>query len=622
MNKKLVYALTLSLIIPASFRAETPPVVNEGDDGEMFFSLTRKGESSDSLPSQRTVISREEIERAGARNLGEALNMVPGAMFNRTGTLGNLTQLRLRGTPKSDQVQVLIDDQPLGGVAVQGVDLSQIPVNDIERIEIVRGGSSVLYGANAIGGLVNVITRRHRGKTPITNLGMSWGTFNTQAFQGDLGVASDRFEGFVSAGRTLSEGFQQNSDFDGINVSARGGYSFATGGNLSVNISRVDTEVGTPVGTPVPLGEWDGKKEIKSSDTTSRVDQKKTLARVKAVIPLDEWGILMPSVFHGQNAYRYTSLSYPSDHQDKVNGTDLRLQTVHGTVLGGSYERDEHEASGESGSHVTDWGLYIQQEVQLGDVKLDPALRMDQHSTFGNTYNPRLGLVWGVSDGLNLSATAARSFRAPTFLDLYYPYGSNPNLQPETAWSYDAGVELSRSDGNGFRLTGFYTKIKDRIVFTDIPRNESTAELSGVEIESFNRYKIVQGRTSYAYTRAIGNSADSSENLSLGRTPRHTASQELIATLPNGWSPRSALRYVHRQYEKDGDKGLKLPSFTLWDLGITKRILSMELTFAVDNITDKHYSESISSDPVTFASIYVPQPGRTYRVGVTMRFLN
>lgn len=623
MKKKWIAALTLATWMPALFWAETPLVVREEEEEGLFFSLTRKGEGGASLPSQRSVVTKAEIERSGARNLSEALDLVPGAVFNRTGTVGANTTIRLRGTPASNQVQILIDDQPIGGIAIQGVDLSQIPVNDIERIEIVRGGSSVLYGANAIGGLVNVITRKHQGETPVTNIGMSYGSFNSQMYQGDFGVASGPFEGFLSAGRTLSDGFQENSDFDGINVSGRGAYSFGSGNNVSLTISRVDTEVGTPGATPVPLGEWDGKKEQMALDTTSRVDQKHTRARLKADVPLGEWAVFKPMVFFGQTAYQYTSLTYPSDHQDKVKGADMHLQTVHGTVLGGSYERDEHEASGESGVHVTNWGLYAQQEIRFGSLKLDPAIRMDQHSTFGNTYNPRVGFVWDATKKLKVSATAARSFRAPTFLDLYSPYGSNPDLNPETAWSYDTGVEFSGSSGNGVRVTGFYTKMKDRIVFASVTINEPTAELSGFELESFNRYKAISSRTSYAYTRAIGSSQGLSKNESLSLTPRHTASQELLFTLPNGWTERNALRYVDDQYQKNGENGLKLPSYTLWDMGITKKILSMELTFAVENITNKHYAESIGyNNNAPYGAHHIPQPGRTFRFDVTMRFLN
>ena len=619
MNKKLFCALTLAMLFPAVFRAEPPPVVNEGDDEGLFLSLTRKGESKEVLPSQRSVVTREEIVRSGARNLGEALNLVPGAMFNRTGTLGAQTTLRLRGVPTSNQVQVLIDDQPVGGVSIQNVDLSQIPVSDIERIEIVRGGSSVLYGANAIGGLVNVITRRHREKTPVTNLAASWGTYNTQMFQGDFGAASERFDGFVSAGRDLSDGFQQNADFDGVHVSGKGGFSFGEGGDVSASFSRVDTEVGAPNGTPVPLGEWDGHKEQKAYDTTSRVNQKSTRAQVKAIVPLGEWAIFEPSAFLGQKAYLNDPAPFPYDYQDKVKGTDLRLRTSQGTNLGGSFERDEHQASGQSNVHVTDWGLYVQQDLRWGALSLDPAIRMDQHSNFGNTFNPRLGLVYRVADDLKLSATVARSFRAPTFLDLYYPNYSNPNLKPETAWSYDAGVEFSRPSGNGLRLTGYFTRIQDRIGTNAsyIPVNQPNAELSGVEVESVSIYKNLRSRASYAYTRAIESSVSSTEYKAIAKTPRHTYAEEITATYANGWSVRNALRYVHKQYEFDGDTGKKLPSFTLWDLGITKRILSMDLTFGVENITDKHYTESI-----TYDHNYVPLPGRTYRVGVTMQFEN
>lgn len=620
MKRKQIVSFFLTILLPAMFWAEAPSPSDTPDDEEgVFLSLSRKGESKDVLPSQRSVVTRDEIQRSGARTLGEALNLVPGAMFNRTGTLGAQTTMRLRGVPTSNQVQILIDDQPVGGVSIQNVDLSQIPVGDIERIEIVRGGSSVLYGANAIGGLVNVITRRHREPTPITNLGVSWGSYNTQTFQGDFGAATKKFDGIISAGRDLSNGFQQNADFDGIHLSGRGGYSFGTGGNVSASLSRVDTEVGVPNGTPVPLGEWDGHKEQKAFDLTSRVNQKATRAQVKAVVPLGEWAVFEPSAFLGQTAYKNDPAPYPYDYQDKVKGTDLRLQTPHGTTVGGSFERDEHQASGQSNVHITDWGLYVEQDVRWGAFSFDPALRMDQHSTFGNTVNPRLGMVYRATDDLKLSATVARSFRAPTFLDLYYPVYSNPNLKPETAWSYDAGVEFSRPSGHGVRLTGYFTRIQDRIGTNalGIPVNQPNAELSGVEVESMNAYKIFHSRTSYAYTRAIESSVSSSEFQTIAKTPRHTAAEELVATLFNGWSARNALRYVHKQFEYDGDQGKKLPSFTLWDLGLTKKILSMDLNFTVENLTDKHYSESI-----TFEHNYVPLPGRTYRIGASMRFEN
>lgn len=621
MKKGLILLLTLTVFVPLIVRAEPSPVVNEEDDEGMFISLTRTGKSPASLPSQRSVVSREEIQRSGAKTLGEAMDLVPGVVINRTGTLGNQTTLRLRGVPNSNQVQILIDGQPAAGVGVQNVDLSQIPTTDIERIEIVRGGSSVLYGANAMGGLVNIITRRHREKNVTTDLSASYGSFKTQSFSGQIGGASEKYDGFLSAARTLSDGFQENSDFDGINVSGQAGMVVGQGGKLSVNMTRTDNEVGTPSGTPIPLGEWDGNREIKSITPNDRAIQKTTRARMNALFPVGEWGVVEPSIYFAQSAYlnkyfsEYGDGQY--DSQEKSKGAEVQIQSAHGTTLGGSYQRDDQQTTGDVHAHVVDWALFANQDIQLGPLYVNPALRMDQHSTFGNTFNPRVGLVWGATDGLKLSGSAARSFHAPSFQDLYYFQSSNPNLQPETAWTYDAGLEKDLSNGNGVRATGYYTRIRDRIAKKGtIKVNESNAELSGLELEMFNRISVFQGRTVFAYTRSIGNSVASSEYKPLAFTPRRTASQELTASLPNRWMLRNFLQYVDRQFQEDGETGPKMPSYTLWNFGVLKSILSAEFFVGVDNITDKHYVGSVS-----YGTFY-PMPGRTYRMSVSIRFLN
>lgn len=623
MNKKRAYTLLFTLLFSSLLRAETPPVVNEGEEEEVFLSLTRKAQSPNTLPSQRSVVSREEIERSGARNLGEALDLVPGAVFNKAGTLGNRTTIRMRGATTSNQIQVLIDDQPVGGVSHQNVDLSQIPIDDIERIEVVRGGSSVLYGANAIGGLVNVITRRHRQEKPVTNLGVSWGTYNTQVYHGDIGAASKKWEGFLSAGRSLSDGFQENSDFDGINVSGEGGVFVGNGSKITLNLSRTDNEVGVPNGTPVPLGEWDGHREQEANDKTARAETKTTRARLKAVTPLGDW-VAEPSIYLGQLAYDYYGGSYVSNYLEKVKGADLRFQSQFGTVLGGSYERDERQAEGEADHHITNGAGYVQQNFRLGTAQADVAFRADQHSAYGNTYNPRFGIIMDMPERVRFSVSAARSFRAPTFLDLYSTWGANPDLQPEIAWTYDAGFEVEDPGLGSARISTFFTKLQDRIKYdftAGKPLNQSHAEMSGVELEVFNDYPGVHARTSYAYTRAIGTSGANSSHKALSLTPKHTAAEEVVWEGPNRWSVRNTLRYVHKQYQNDGEQGIKLPSFTLWNMSLTKKVLSAEFVIGVDNITDKHYAEAISMN-LSGTSNPIPQTGRTYRVGVTMRFVD
>lgn len=583
----------------------------------VFLSLTRSAEPAAELPTQRSVVTREELVRAGARHLGEALDLVPGVVFVKNGTLGNMTTLKLRGATTSNQVQILIDDQPVGGVAVQNVDLSQIPVDDIERIEVVRGGSSVLYGANAMGGVVNVITRRHPGGVPQTTLRAEGGSYFTQVYHGQITAGSGRASGAVSVGKQTTDGFQRNSDSDGMNVTARGEATVGEKARVFGAVSRVDNETGVPNGTPVSLGEWDGVREREPNDPTGRVAQKTTRARAGASLPLGEWAVLSPSIHHGVLSYRSYNTAFPSDRQERITGGDLRLRTVSGSTLGVSYERDERQADGETDSHVTDWGAYAQQEWRWGRLSMNPALRMDAHGTFGHTYNPRLGLVYRLTEGWKLSATAARSFRAPTFLDLYYPGYSNPQLNPETAWTYDGGLEF-QTENFSFRATGFFHKIRDRIALNPsfIPENQPRAEISGAEWEMFYRAGPLHTRTSYAYTRAIGTAYGSDVHQGLRLTPRHTAAQEILLDLPRRWSLRNGLRYVHSQYSNDGDQGSKLPSFTLWNMGLAKKILASEFYVSVDNLTNKHYAESIA-----FGQLF-PQPGRTVRAGVSIRFAN
>src|SRR5262249_39555113 len=120
--------------------------------------------------------------------------------------------------------------------------------------------------------------------------------------------------------------------------------------------------------------------------------------------------------------------------------------------------------------------------------------------------------------------------------------------------------------------------------------------------------------TSYTYQRAIGNSATSTAFVPLRLTPRHRAQMRITANGPNGWSLANTVRYVHRQFVLDNEKGTKLPSYTLWGARLSKKLLEAEIYAAVDNITNKRYAETGTSFSLN------PQPGRTYWGGITIHF--
>jgi outer membrane cobalamin receptor len=251
------------------------PVITDKEvkDEPVFLSLTRFSEPMSHIPTDVSVVRKEEIQRLDAKTAGDVVERLPSVTMTKSGTLGSFASLRMRGAPSSAHVQVLVDDLPLGGVASQFVDLSQIPVEDIDRIEVIRGGSSVLYGANTAGGIIHIITKRHTGDRPVSTIGIEGESFKTQVYRGSLGAQGGGFDGIVNARHYFTDGFQKNADGTNTSISGTGGYSFANGGRISVSASRSDSNAGDPQGTLLPISQWDGSRERDAVSKTARIDQ-------------------------------------------------------------------------------------------------------------------------------------------------------------------------------------------------------------------------------------------------------------------------------------------------------------------------------------------------------------
>ncbi len=597
--------------------AEPPP----------FLSLTRRPVSLDRLPTNVSVISGEEIRQTGAHTLDEALDLLPAADVGRTGTLGSFSTLRLRGVPDPAQVQVLVDDRPVGGVSAQAADLSQIPVWAVDRVEIVRGGSAMLYGANTLGGAVHVITKRHGADRPESSVGWDIRSFLTQIYRGEVGGRGKRADGHVSASRYFTNGFQRNGDAHNVSVSGNAGYAFENGVRFSLDLSRSDHDAGDPRGTLIPIAQWDGNKERVASDPDAWTERDINAGRFQAVLPLGGWGSVQSS-FYGSlqdDRVRPREDATPSfDRTRRIAGNDTRFFLPGGLTLGAAYERDRQETRGPAPAlqHVTDWGVYVQEFLDLGRLSVAPALRLDQHSAFGNVVNPRFTAVFRLTDRWKLSGNAARSFRAPSFDELF-PSGTlrgNPGLRPETAWTYDLGVGFRPAEKTYINVTGFHTRLRERITpAATAYENASRAEISGAEVEAEIRAGPFRQRLNYTYQRAVGGAA-SGRFVPLRLTPRHIANFQLTWTTARRWSVTGTLQYVHRRFQWDDEQGLVLPSHALWGLRAAKKILGAELYFAADNIFNERYADAFGSHPAASAPTFLPQPGRTLRGGLHIRF--
>ncbi|MCB4756487.1 MAG: TonB-dependent receptor [Elusimicrobia bacterium] len=618
----LLFVSLLTWVMPAvGWGAE-----DESQDAP-FISLTRRSMPLSKIPTNVSYLTSKDIKDSGATSIDEVLPLLPSVDVVKSGTLGTFSTVRLRGVPSSAETQVIVDDEPLGGVSAQFIDLSQIPLDNIERIEVVRGGSSVLYGANTIGGVIHVITKKALEGRPQLAVGGDVKSFDTRVYRGRLGGTFKRIDGLTTLRHYRTDGFQHNSDAKSTALTGDLGYSFLNGIRLGGSVSHVGHDVGNPQGTNVPIEEWDGHKERVPANPTKRAEQKTSQGRLNISIPLSDLGLLR-GVFYQSRQYfveKPEANQPPSfDQTIQIRGTDLRWIALGGFTGGLSFEKDLQMTMGQSSQAIHNGGGYVEQTFGRGRSTVIPALRFDHHSTFGSVTNPRISCVQRLTDTWVISGNAAKSYRAPSFLELFYQspfFNGNPNLKPEVAWSYDVGTRVNVVENRDVKLTGFFTKISHRISPTlTTYENLARAEIGGLELESNGRFWVFSDIFNYTFTRAIGTAGDQSTFVPLRMTPRHVFNYQLVWKGGGKVKIINTLQHVSRQYQLNDRQGEILPAYTVWNARLIKTIKKTDLYFGVNNITETRYAESFDSDPITYATTLNPQPGRTFEAGVDITF--
>ena len=640
MKKILISGLAL---IHAAFPASS--LFSQESDENTFITLNRRPTKISKLPTNISVISKEDIDRSGAKTVVEVLDRAPSVDLSRSGGLGTFTTLRMRGATTSGQVQIVVDGQSLTGLASQFVDLSMIPVDNVERIEIVRGGSSVLYGANTMGGVVHIITKRQHKEGVTAEAGYEGRSHKTEIVKGRVGALSGLFDILANASSTRSDGFQFNSDVDDEFFSLRSGLSFENGARVSAEVSHINKQAGISQGTLIPYQQWNGDVERVPVEKTERSEKDETQARFKVDIPISDVGVLQSHA----NVYDTNNISRPArdrestlDMDIQFYGGDVRFLHSPGGTIGVSYQREQRQQITDSAFsarsfkpdvHVTDWGLYVVDDLNVGSkLTVTPALRFDQHKNFGSEYNPRLTVVYDILPFWVVSANVARAFRAPSFLELFafipssipaFSVFGNPNLDPEISWTYDFGNKFQIGKTRELKATAFFTRIRNRIEFTgNTYINQSRAEMAGVELEMKGRIGPFHDSVNYTYTRAKGNSLTSSDFVDLPLVPRHALNVGVALDIPRGPTVSNFVQYVSEQSRFNSFLMVKeiLPSYAVWNARISQPVKTLEIFVGVNNILDRRYAESFDSDPATFTTTLVPQPDRTYMAGLNMTF--
>ena len=575
---------------------------------------TRTPEPEGQTLASVTVIDRAEIERRQALSVPDLLRGVAGVTVVQSGGPGQPSSLLVRGTD-ADQVLVLIDGVKVGSATLGSVQLENLPIAEIERIELVRGPRSSLYGSEAIGGVIQIFTRKGGGAlTPRVSLG--GGSYGTAS--GSLGVSGGGDRGWFNLGGSLerTDGFNacdgRPYPFAGCGVyeldrdryrnesfSARGGYRFNERAELDAHVLRSDNRV-----------DFDGGP---FSGNSARSAQQ-VLGASARLRPLDPWTLTLAG---GRSWDQYRAYFDDAflDRFDTERDTlslqnDLALAPGHLLTLGLDYQEDRVDGTVDyTESSRDNTGVFGQYQGRWSGLDASLSLRQDDNQQFGTqgTGNGALGIA--LPGGVRVVASYGTAFKAPTFNDLYYPVFGNPDLDPEQSRS--AELEVTGPIPAGlWSLSLYQTDIDDLIAFDPFTfqvANIDQARIRGLEATtqlSLWDWALVGELT---LLEPVNESTGPNDGNLLPRRPQQMLGLDLNRQL-GPWTLGARVDWTGRRYD-DLANEVRLAPYTLVTLRAEYALTdSLRLQGRVDNFLDEDYE----------TAAFYNQPGRG--VYLTLRY--
>jgi vitamin B12 transporter len=610
---KSVFLTSAALIALATPALAQPQYRDEG----VVVSATRLPTPVAEVASSVTVITAADIDARQDRSLPDVLREVPGLSITQTGGAGGQTSLFMRGT-NSNHTKVLLDgiDMSDPSTANGAADISKLLAGDIAKVEVLRGPQGALYGSDAIGGVVNIITKSGEGPMRITAdaEGGSFGTFNQRASvlgsEGDLHYALT-VQHFLSSDTPvtpldlLPPGQRRNDDFyNNITATAKFGYDVTENFDLEL-VGHYTNSLGKITGDgfdPVTFASF-------PSPTRTRIETLQYETRGTAHLVL--WDGRLDQTLGLAYGSNILATQDPNNGDGRQIGDRIKLdwqgniavtqgQTV---VLGAETARDALHPGLSFGfpsplsRGITTNAGYAELQSDFGwGLYNSASIRYDDNSRFGDKTTWRVAPAWVIGDtGTKLKGSVGTGFKAPALQQLFGTFGGNAALKPETSFGYDVGVEQSVLGGTVTGgVTWFQNNIKNLITSGPAPAflniNVGRARTDGVE--SFIAWKALENLTlkaDYTYTDAL----DAGTKLALLRRPRHKASVNADWQATDDLTLDATLLYVGPQIDGNRDFSiprLKMPDVTTLDLAASYRFTEKWSLFGrIENAFDTRY---------------------------------
>jgi len=442
------------------------------------------------LLADLTVIGADEILRSGAQSLPQLLQRQPGVEVTINGGAGSTSGAFLRGANRG-QTLVLVDGLRVGSSSVGATSLEAIPLEQIERIEILRGPASSLYGADAIGGVIQVFTKRAAGTAFAGNASAGYGTWDTKSASAGLRGALGPLAFSLQAGGTRSAGFNAivNPDnhsyandrdgYAGENAGVSATLPWAAGQEVAVQYLR------NRLNSQFDGGPGSDDRTVTTLEAWSVASRNRIASWWKSTATIGEGSDdSVSQTAYGDYPYRTTQRQYTWQNDFALPAGTLSLiaerreERLATTDAFAVTQRDTNSATGV-------W------QMTHDALALQANLRHDRYSQYGGETTGGIAVGYRFAPAWRVTAGYSTGFKAPSFNDLYYPGFSNPALQPETARNAEAGIYWTDAAAGvrwEVRAIGYLNRIDQLIVFqcdadfNCLPRNVDRATLSGATL--------------------------------------------------------------------------------------------------------------------------------------------
>jgi vitamin B12 transporter len=483
-------------LFAASIAAALTHQIVFANDDEMIVTATRTAQTADATLASVSIITKLDIETYQYKTVSEALNSLPGVVIGNAGGLGKQTSIFLRGS-ESNHTQILLNGAKLATNAFGAPQMEHIPMHLIERIELVRGPQSSLYGSGSIGGTIQIFTKKGAGES-IPYLSVGFGTHETK--ETSFGLSG----GDTSNWYSLSGGYTETNGYNSCD--RRSGVLF-----IGCFTTEPDKDAYRNTNASIRLGHrFDNKSEIEFfslySEGESEFDGsiysgnqtdflQHTFGAKLSTEVTDKWLIttnLSQGRLEAANNKNGVNVSFADNQQDHFNiQNDIQLDDEHLLSIGYEYEDDKiSESTGFAEKERHSNALFAQLLGAYDTHNYQLAIRSEDDEQFGSQTTGNMAWGTALTEKLRLNASFGTAFVAPALIDLYYPYGyGNSNLDPERSQSYELGLRGQHS-GIKWSANIYRTEIKDLIALDAfwVPQNISEALIKGLELQAATQF--------------------------------------------------------------------------------------------------------------------------------------